>query len=65
MFIALCRIDNITHISSASSPTAHSLNYSALKRASRKREAPVLNEDDLEETFIKGGSRLSAAGFPS
>jgi len=46
-------IDNITP--STWSPAAHSLNYSALKKVSRKREVPVLNEDDLEETFIKGG----------
>lgn len=25
-----------------------------LKKASRERELPTLNEDDLEETFIKG-----------
>ncbi|KAG8821920.1 hypothetical protein FRC17_009704 [Serendipita sp. 399] len=30
------------------------MNYSALKRASRLREVPVLNEDDLEEKFVKG-----------
>jgi hypothetical protein len=57
MFIALCRVDDI--IPSTSSPVAHSLNYSALKKVSRKREVPVLNEDDLEETFIKGESYIS------
>jgi hypothetical protein len=31
-----------------------SLNYSVLKKASQKREIPVLNEEDLEETFVKG-----------
>jgi len=33
---------------------ARSLNYSTLKKVSRQREVPILNEDDLEESFIKG-----------
>ena len=55
MFIASCRTDNVTTLPPTSSSIPHSLNYSVLKRASRKRQVPVLNEDDLEETFIKGG----------
>jgi hypothetical protein len=30
------------------------VNYSQLKQASKGREIPVLKEDDLEETFIRG-----------
>ena len=30
------------------------VNYSQLKKASKGRELPVLKEDDLEETFIRG-----------
>jgi hypothetical protein len=30
------------------------MNYSQLKRASKERKIPVLNEDDLEEAFIRG-----------
>jgi len=30
------------------------MNYSQLKKASKGRDIPVLNEDDLEETFIRG-----------
>lgn len=40
---------------SSSTTVAHTLHYSALKKASRERDVPILNEDDLEETFIKGG----------
>lgn len=36
-------------------PKSSTLNYSALKKASREREIPALNEDDLEESFVKGG----------
>jgi hypothetical protein len=37
---------------------ARSLNYSTLKKVSRQREVPILNEDDLEESFIKGRNAL-------
>ena len=30
------------------------LNYSALKRASQNRVRPVLDENDLEESFVRG-----------
>ena len=30
------------------------MNYSQLKKASKGREIPVLNEDELEEAFIRG-----------
>lgn len=30
------------------------VNYSQLKRASKGRELPVLREDDLDESFIRG-----------
>ncbi|KAG8818669.1 hypothetical protein FRC19_010409 [Serendipita sp. 401] len=36
-------------------PTHLQMNFSALKRASRQREKITLNEDDLEEKFVKGG----------
>lgn len=37
------------------SPThTRRLNFSALKRASKERIIPELNEDDLEESFVRG-----------
>lgn len=30
------------------------MNYSALKKAHRQRTIPVLLEDDLEESFVRG-----------
>lgn len=45
------RVDNTNP--NSPEPVA-TLNYSALKRVSRQRVVPVLNEDDLEESFIKG-----------
>ena len=32
------------------------LNYSALKRAHQKREVPALDENDIEESFVRGAS---------
>ncbi|PVG02827.1 hypothetical protein CPB86DRAFT_547671 [Serendipita vermifera] len=37
-----------------SSSSLKSLNYSSLKKASQQRQIPVLEEEDLEETFVKG-----------
>jgi hypothetical protein len=41
-------------VPSQGSAPLKSLNYSVLKKASQKREIPVLDEEDLEETFVKG-----------
>ena len=64
MFIVSRRADNTTFTFSGPQP-AQSLNYSALKKVSRKREVPVLNEDDLEETFIKGALGFQMRALPS
>lgn len=34
------------------------LNYSALKKAHAARTTPVLREEDLEESFVRGASAL-------
>ena len=36
------------------STSQRKLNYSALKRAHQKREVPALDENDIEESFVRG-----------
>lgn len=40
--------------STTTSSDKKSLNYSQLKKVARKRVLPELNEDDLEECFVRG-----------